>query len=257
MHWESLQQGPFLAASALVFAALVVFFAPRARMARADAFSLFGLAGVFGVVCARLFWWCAQWLSSSPPDFTSLYSPSGGFASVGALTGCALAWGAMFGKESPERQRAALDLFVPAGLVALGVARLGCLARGCDFGVHTEGAFAVAYSHPSTPAVVELVARGELVGGQTASLIPLPLYLSFVSTFAALFAVLVASRWRKPGRCAMIAASLYVIGRAFVEAWRHPASAPMLGGMNLNQWAMMIFAFGVMVTWYVWERKRA
>ena len=257
MHWESLQQGPFIAASALVFAALVVALAPRAGLERADAFSLFGLSGVFGVFFARVFWWCAQWLTASPPEFSSLYSMTGGFASVGALMGCALAWGLMFGGASTERRYAVLDLFVPAGLVALAVARLGCLARGCDFGVPAGGPLAVTYSQPATPAVSELLMRGELAPGQQVSLAPLALYLSCVSIAAVAIAILVSSRWRKPGRCAMLAALLYVVGRAFVESFRHPASAPMLGEMNLNQWVMMFLSFSIMLTWFVWERKRA
>ena len=31
----------------------------------------------------------------------------------------------------------------------------------------------------------------------------------------------------------------------------------MLGEMNLNQWVMMFLSFSIMLTWFVWERKRA
>ena len=258
MRWEALQQGTFIAASAFVFAALVTALAPRAGMGRSDAFALFGLSAVSGVVGARLFWWGAQWLTATPPSFAQLYELSGGFASVGALAGCGLAFGVVSFSDSSERRARVLDLFVPSGLVALAIARLGCMARGCDFGVASTGPLAVVYSQPETPAVAMLVARGEIAGGASASLAPLGVYLAASGALAAATALILPKRWRRPGARAIAALIVYAVARLFVEEYRHPATAPIFWRLNANQWGMIVVI--VVVCWVMGlhrERRRA
>lgn len=201
----------------------------RRRVLLVDLFALFGLAGVVALLGARAAWVVVALARGASLGIEHVFGLEGGFGSIGALgaLGALLVWGvpSLLG---PRADRLALaDDFVLAGFAALGVARLACVWRGCDFGVASSTwPPAMSYHEHAAPAVAVLGA-----GVPTA---PMALYLS-CWTLGAVAAVWLLGERLSPGRAARAVLVLYLTGRALIESLRHPLAGAHVDGVNVNQ----------------------
>ncbi len=140
---------------------------------------------------------------------------SGGLTSTG---GIATGLVAILATAWITRVRAAdlLDAFVPAGLLALGIGRIGCLLGGCCYGALTAGAWGIVFPEAGDGARH-----------------PLQLYS------AALDFALVAWLWRAGGPAGTVARRGcigYGLGRTLLETLRDPSTRDLLvGGVTVAQ----------------------
>lgn len=171
--------------------------------------------------------WAALFAPGSEARFAS-------FGALGGAAGAALIWACVRGVE---RTVGMLDGLVPAGLIGLAIARLGCLSAGCDYGAPTRAGWGIAYAAE--------------YGVDIRPLHPFPLYLVGVTLTAV--AVARFMRRRSPGKSgltAFFAAQGYLVARFGVEFVRHPASESMAwGGMGLNQLAAGASVAGLIGSW--------
>jgi prolipoprotein diacylglyceryltransferase len=108
------------------------------------------------------------------------------------------------------------DAFAPAGVVALGVGRLGCFLAGCCWGIPTDLPWGVVFPELGPPARH-----------------PLQLYSAVVD--AVLASVLLRTR-RPRGMTAAYAAIGLGGSRLLLEMLRDPAAAdPLRGGLRIAQ----------------------
>ncbi len=238
MHWQTMTQGAFWGAAVAAAAAGALWRAPAHGVRRSDAFALFGLMGVAAILGARLFGWGAAWATGDSLGWDVLWRVQGaGMASLGAAAGaggvvCAVGW-------RTGRLGQWCDLFVPVGLVSLAIARLGCMASGCDFGVpapHAPGA--VHYAEGAK--AWGFFARHDLLHhGVTPPLAPFPLYLSAATLISVALAAWGTRDTDGAGAWAWWSLVGYTICRVALEELRHPSSAPpLVWGLNLNQWVL-------------------
>ncbi len=232
-------QSVFIGVGVLLGFAVVVASAPDPRR-RLRASLLFGWSGIAGFAGARLLWafgaesgpfrGSVAWSSLLDPAVPGLWS----FGAIG-LGGAAAAFAA--GRMSDGHGGTLLDVVVPAALTTLIVARLGCLAAGCDFGAPTSLEWGLQYP-PETPAW-EAHRRAGLVGAEatrSAPTHPLPLYLAAVALVSILVGTFAAARSNAPaGSRAFAVAACYLLGRFIVEFFRSPQAAAFAWrGFNLN-----------------------
>lgn len=232
----------------ILAAALVVFVGARLRRVdEREAFALFGVCAVFAVLGARLLWLALDPLVDPAllvdKPLVALDFRRGGYNSIGALVGAAMAAGLWWRFGSAKRRRAMLDVLVPGGLVGLAFARLGCLFNGCDIGRATFADWGVRYSREAA-ALSDGVEVG-MVGSEqlwTVPLHPFALYLA-VGTAVIALGALYASRQKQvaEGSIAIWSAAAY-FGLRFGAEWtRHPGDAALhLGPFNTAQTASLL-----------------
>lgn len=215
--------------------------ARRAGLAASELFAVLGLAGVAGAAGARLVWFGGAWAQGLAPGLGALVGLGGGVSSLGLLGGAgAVVLGALgpWGARLVEAPGRALDVLTCSGLMGLGVARLGCMSRGCDFGRRWEGPGATRYEEVAAPAWVHFQALGQLEGGATPALAPFGLWLG-AATLAIGAAGWAAAPRARPGRVAWGALVAYAGARLVCEGWRHPAAAgPQVLGLSWSQVGM-------------------
>jgi len=232
------------------------------RHTRVRSAAAFGAAGLAALVGARLFW--AIGSPDGPlrneTEWSLVVDPAvPGFWSVGGFVGGGLVALAVARGVQTDRGGAMLDRLVPAGLLTLAAARLGCLSAGCDFGRPTALPWGLQYPAGS-PAWEAHLAAGQIGLGATASAPthPFPLYMVAV-VVAALLAGAVVSRWRAEavssgGARAFTVLLCYFGGRFAVEFFRASSSAHELAGMGLTvgQWFSASSVTLLVVVW--WSR---
>ncbi|MGM0556052.1 MAG: prolipoprotein diacylglyceryl transferase family protein [Myxococcota bacterium] len=210
----------------------------RARYDVATAFGLFSLAAVAAVVGARLVWVVASpeaGISAALEQPAIVWHPlSGGFASLGGWVGAvgALAL-ATVGWSRSDRWRLA-DVTVPPALLGLAMARLGCLANGCDYGIVRE--WGIRYAS-DTPAYRSHVEEGLLAADAPYSLptFPLPPSMSGATLLIAAAAFFGVRRFGV-GKTAVFASGAYFFVRLVLEFFRAPETVESIAGpFNVNQ----------------------
>lgn len=137
----------------------------------------------------------------------------GGLSSVGGIASGLL--GVMLAARLGSLPVAVgLDVLAPAGLLGLGLGRLGCLLAGCCYGQPTDLPWGIVVPEQGA------VARH-----------PLPLYDAVADLLLA--ALLARLPRRPPGRVARLACLGYGCVRAGLEGLRDPAAAELvLGGRS-------------------------
>lgn len=222
-----------------IFAAiLAVFFAAwRRETPMLTSFAATGIAGIAAGLGARLYW-----VALNPTASQDWWAVNAGFSSFGAILGGAVAVAALRFTlfESAREFRESIDVIVPAGLVGLAWARLGCLANSCDFGAPTDLVWAIRYHADS--AVThhhELIGLIPVDSFYSAPVHPLPIYL----IFAAVIAVF-ASGWigRPAGLSGGVATLVYAVLRAAAETTRAPAAGTEIGPTTLGVFASIVLA---------------
>lgn len=234
---------------------LLVGAAVRARRRQVSvgaAFAFAGWVGVAGCVGARLLWVlvAAEGPVRSGASWMVVFTARGsGFASFGGLAAAGLAAVAVRHRMEEAEWWRSLDVVGPAGFLGLAVARVGCLAAGCDFGRPTGGSWGLRYPL-ETPAHMAHVAEGWIEPSAPWSLPthPFPFYLVVVTVAA----VLVGSRCKSNGAEAGAVATAYCAGRLLAEFFRSPQTDIVwFGGLvGLNQlWAAIGWIAVGYVTW--------
>lgn len=143
------------------------------------------------------------------------------------------------------------DAMVPAGVLGLAMARLGCLVRGCDFGrLATDAPVMIDYRQHGI--AWQMFYALDPMRTQTPTLHPFALYMSLWSIAVVFVCLLVRSH---DGQRAWWAAFGYIFGRLWIEHWRHPSLSPTFFHLTIHQLFTLIglvFLFAV-----VYWRKRS
>jgi phosphatidylglycerol:prolipoprotein diacylglycerol transferase len=227
-----------------------------------DLVAVFGGCVIVGGLTSRLFWM----LLEPSVDFVQLwrhpwstFDPrQGGHSSFGALVGASLVVGLWLrASVSGARGRqalAGLDALAAGGLAGLALARLGCLANGCDFGKPTDLAWAVRHG-PRTDAFRAHLERGwiGIDAVLSAPVHPFALYLVVGTLAIVAWAVWAIVRRRfAPGRVAVWAAGVYLSWRFVAEWTRDEATVLMIAaGLNIHHLiaAVGLGVLGVAMLW--------
>lgn len=247
-------QSVFFGVALLAALATAVGASLRAKLDAGTAFGVFSLAVVGVLVGAR-----ALWCVGSPEAGLSVvwerpelvwHPLRGGYASLGGWLGGGFAAGLAVHQWTWGRRWAYTDVWVPSGLVGMAVARLGCLANGCDFGV--LAGWGIRYA-PGTPAFRAHVDRGAIGPEAVQSLptFPLPVVMAAAILTIAVVALATRRRWRS-GRTAVGAATAYFAARFVLEFFRAPETVEVLvGPVNLNH---LLAGMGLVATAIFWRR---
>jgi hypothetical protein len=175
-----------------------------------------------------------------------------GLSSLGAMVGVGLTlW--LAPSALGLRRELAWDLMIPAGVVWLAIARLGCLFEGCDFGRITEGGWGVV--HPSgTRAWTFHVAAYDLsmVARTSHPVHPFALYLSVWGIFSAGVGVWLMRRGAARGQAGLATAALFLAGGGLIEWLREPLTVPRLG--EETSLYPLLYALGATIAFLMWRR---
>jgi prolipoprotein diacylglyceryltransferase len=233
-----------------------------------DLLGVFGGCVVIGAVTSRVFW---LFLEPSVDfgrlghDPWTIFDPRlGGHSSFGALAG-ALAVVGLWARSASQKTwhgprtwsvRASVDALAVGGLGGLALARLGCLANGCDFGKQTDLGWAVRHG-PGTDAFHTHVERGwvALDAAWSAPVHPFALYLVVGTLSIVAWAVwAIGARRFNPGRVALWACGAY-LGLRFAAEWtRDDATVLNLyAGFNIHH-LFALLGLGALAAAGVWLR---
>jgi phosphatidylglycerol:prolipoprotein diacylglycerol transferase len=166
---------------------------------------------------------------------------SGGLTSAGCVVvGLGLTW--LLARVAGHEPAALFDVVVPAGLVALGIGRLGCFLGGCCAGQPSDVPWALV-----VPAL----------GGPPRH--PLPLYsaaLDFVVAGATMRVGGAAGHGARAGRAARLGLVGFASGRFLLEFLRDPAATdPLPGGLTLAQMLCVLLLVAVLVAVFLGYRR--
>lgn len=225
----------------------------------ATAFGLFSMLIISAIIGARALWCLAApeaGLEVIAADPSLVWHPlRGGYASLGGWLGAgSVGLVATRGWSWPRRWGMA-DAFVASGLVAMSLARMGCLANGCDFGVVMSRGLRYP---PGSPAYQLHLERGliEVGAAESAATFPLPVVLAAATALIAAGAIVAAGRL-EVGKTALGACAAYFVMRFLIETFRAPVTAEAIAGpFNANH---LLAAVGLVVTalaWRVLHRRR-
>jgi prolipoprotein diacylglyceryltransferase len=245
-------QSVFFGVALLLSLATVAVASRRRGVDAATGLALFSASVVAAIVGARLLWCVAApeaGLAVVLRQPALVWHPlEGGFASLGAMAGAAAVAWLSTSEWSWTRRWAMADAFVPSGLVGLGVARLGCLSNGCDFGAAVG--WGIRYA-PGTPAYQWHVEQGLVEAGavESAATFPLPIIMAGACAFLAV-AGIVAMPTARYGRTAVFAACGYFCVRMLAETFRSPATVETIWGpLNVNHLLALVGLLGTVVLW--------
>lgn len=259
-HWitQLPAQSVWFGIGLLVAAAVAVLMAGRLRLNRVDVLGLLSTCIVGAGVGSRIFWALLDptvaipELSSNPLGFIDPLAP--GHSSFGAMVGggaVLLGWWVLSRQNLVSRLSSSdasgngpqsaklntLDALVLAGLSGLGLARVGCLSNGCDFGRLTDVPWALHYG-PGTAAYMQHLKSGLIAWGAPESLgvHPFALYLSLGVLIITLTGT--AMLWTRrvpPGRVGLGCGMGYLVVRFLVEWARDPATVlEIWAGFNVH-----------------------
>lgn len=212
------------------FAYLLVM-SPRAGLSRTDVLAAVGISGVVGAVGSRVAYLVIRVLHGHDifkGGVAAWFDPGGaGHNSLGFLAGATLGlwvWTAVQetnAHQDDERWRM-LDVMAPAGLLALALARIGCLFNGCDFGRVADVPWAVRFAAPMQ-AWQHHHARG-LVGLNDALSLPTHPFALYLGTGMLVIVawVTLAGRFERarPGTRALWTVGLFLVLALPAEATR-------------------------------------
>jgi phosphatidylglycerol:prolipoprotein diacylglycerol transferase len=186
-----------------------------ARRARAPALAAAAAVSVAALAGAHLLF---RLLHGGPGEFWS-----GGLASTGGVAaGLAAAWATA--RVAGRHPLEVLDAIAPAGLLALGIGRLGCFLAGCCYGRPTDLPWGVIFPDLGPPARH-----------------PLQLY-SAAADFA--LVLVLPGRTAAPGVVTRRACVAFGLVRAVLEILRDPGATDRIPGgwLTLPQGAALVLA---------------
>lgn len=188
------------------------------------------ISAAMAALGGRAMWLATQMLSGiEVPNWAWLHPTAGGYASLGFVGGGAVVLASLgiLWRKNPLRIASWLDALVPAGAVGLGVARLGCMIRGCDVGVEAPHGLVVVEYTRVVPAVTNLGVHH-----------PFALYLGGATVLWTLCVCMLVPKGRAK-RALWVGAGYFVL-RAALESLRHPSQVPTLAGWSVHTLLAMV-----------------
>lgn len=184
--------------------------------------------------------------------FASLAVDELGLSSLGAIFGGGLA-ALLLPKQLGMRRDGTLDLLIPAALAGLGVARLGCLLQGCDFGSVTESPLAVTYPSGTRAWTYHVAAFGHpLVSRESLPVHPFGLYLGLWGIASAALGWWLRRRDAPPGRAGLASGAVFLAGGGIIEWLREPLTVPhYASGLSIYP---LIYIAGAGLLFLLWRR---
>jgi phosphatidylglycerol:prolipoprotein diacylglycerol transferase len=252
----------FCVGLALILAWVLALLHARADRLPSDRLgTVFVLAAIAGLLCARVIWLLQQGL---PVDLDAIRSlPAGGMTVFGGafaallvcVVGCRrvgvplLAW---------------LDCVAPAFALGAICERVGALLAGGDFGRYVGAeefghALAVSYPPGSPAFILHSVTLQGLPGvteAASAPVHPVQGYEAALALVTLAVALWIRKRRAYGGQVFFAAMAVFVVGRALLDPLRHDAAPEVLGPVRLSQ----VSGFGLLlVLWIasVVQRRRA
>lgn len=206
-----------------------------------------GAAALGAVVFARVFWLFTA-LERVAQEPSLIFNPfRGGQVSFGALAGAGIGAAlALWWLKAPIKRYA--DVLAPPGLFGIAMARVGCLMRGCDYGVPSQLPWALRYPDSSQTFRVHVrLHLAEASDALSAPVHPFPLYLGAWAALVGLLAL-----WKpdlygsRPGQRAVGTGLLYLLGRFCLEFLRQPGNAPtVFGPFNMGHLFALVCMVGL------------
>lgn len=244
--------------------ALVVAWVLALLLARGDRLpsdrlgTVFVLAAMLGLLCARAVWLQQQGQSLTLETLRTL--PSGGMTVFGGAF-AALLVSAIGCRRAGVPLLAWLDCVAPAFALGAICERIGALLAGGDFGRYVgaeDFGHSLAISYPSgSPAfILHVVTLQGLPGvseAASAPVHPVQAYEAVLAALALFVAVWVRRRRQHSGQVFFAAMAVFVAGRALLDPLRHDASPEVFGPLRLAQ----ISGLGLLLVLWIASRVAA
>lgn len=244
--------------------ALVVAWVLALLLARADRLpsdrlgTVFVIAAVFGLLCARAVWLQQQGQPVNAETLRQL--PAGGMTVFGgafaALLVCVIGC-----RRVGVPLLAWLDCVAPAFALGAICERVGALLAGGDFGryvgVEDLGhALAISYP-PGSPAFILHAVTLQGLPGVTelasAPVHPVQAYEALLAVVMLAVALWLRRRRRYSGQVFFAAMAVFVVGRALLDPLRHDATPELFGPLRLAQ----ISGLGLLLVLWIASRVAA
>jgi prolipoprotein diacylglyceryltransferase len=244
--------------------ALIVAWVLSLLLARADRLpsdrlgTVFVVAALLGLLCARAVWLQQQGLSLTLDTLRML--PSGGMTVFGGAF-AALLVSAIGCRRAGVPLLAWLDCLAPAFALGAICERIGALLAGGDFGRYVGAedfghSLAISYP-PGAPAyILHMVTLQGLPGvseAGSAPVHPVQAYEAALAVVALWVAVWVRRRRQHSGQVFFAAMAVFVAGRALLDPLRHDASPEVFGPLRLAQ----ISGLGLLLVLWIASRVAA
>lgn len=140
-----------------------------------------------------------------------------------------------------------LDLALPSVALAQGFGRIGCFLAGCCYGMPSDAAWAVTFTHSSyAPNGIPLV--------------PTQLISSALNFLLFVLLVLLARKLKAPGKIAGVYLICYSIGRFVLEFFRGDMIRGSVGKLSTSQFiSIFTLLAGIALIWLaqrLYQRKK-
>lgn len=223
--------------------------------------TVFVLAAIAGLLCARVVWLLQQGL---PVDLDVLRSlPAGGMTVFGGAF-AALAVCVIGCRRIGVPLLAWLDCVAPAFALGAICERVGALLAGGDFGRYVgpeEFGHALAVTYPpGSPAFIlhSITLQGLPGVTDTASapVHPVQGYEAALALVTLIVALWIRKRRTHGGQVFFAAMAVFVVGRALLDPLRHDAAPEVFGPVRLSQ----VSGFGLLLVLWIAsavQRRRA
>ncbi len=175
-----------------------------------------------------------------------------GVSSLGVYAGAMVGVG-LWAWLRKQPLQAYCDATAPSLLLGAGMARLGCLMHGCDFGTVTTAALPWAMRYPQDSPAFRFLTRHQMIDPFRA--VGLPMHpFALYEALPVMLAAAVMLKWPKltgqaPGQRAAAAGAIYCAVRAVAEHFRGDA-VDLLAGVSLLQVLCALAAAGFAALWY-------
>ncbi|HQY62323.1 MAG: prolipoprotein diacylglyceryl transferase [Myxococcales bacterium] len=178
----------------------------------------------------------------------------GGQMAYGALLGLVLVY-LLVARRRGFTTGASLDVLAPTVGILVGLARLGCLFGGCDFGRVTSRFAGVRYPAGSPAFQQHLAASLVLASDRTSLAVhPTQLYEALLGALMAGAALMAERRARRDGGGFAAASATYAAGRFGIELLRGDDSRGFLWSLSTSQW-LSVGVLAAVVAWALCETQ--
>ena len=164
----------------------------------------------------------------------------GGFVYYGGMTGAFVMTrqtARYFGRDPKET----INQMIPALPLAHSIARLGCLAVGCCYGIETDSAWGIIYHHSEiAPNGVRLF---PVQPAETAAELGIFLFLLYRKSI------------KNDQRLASWYLALYAAARFILEFFRGDTARGIYGMLSVSQWISMLILLSV-ISFRLFEMKK-
>lgn len=202
--------------------------------------AIWGVAG--GLIGAKLLYYITVF-DEILADPGMLLDLGDGFVVYGGIIGGILGGYALTRlKKLPFLQYA--DLVMPSVALAQGFGRIGCFLAGCCYGLPTDGACAIVFTHSDfAPNGIPLIPTQLISSG-----------LDFLHCGLLIWA---SSRFKSDGCVAALYLICYSAGRFVLEFFRGDLIRGAVGNLSTSQFiSLFIFVFGIGMLAFCMKRRK-